>query len=350
MGAKRSRETFEGAAPEGGDEGEGEACAPRLRHCFLVGDLVEGMFVDNCWVSGRVAEARQRQLLVLYDKEAAELAAAQITGPRHTCKENETPRDVARKTGVPLAILISLNSERYPDLVGNSRLKDKTTLVLPELHVCGDNDTPRAVAKRYGRSLDLLLEQNGAEQNGMTAGMKLRVNQQLVLPAAGAGEAEGGGGWMPPQLGELVELLRKGGGEGAGADQADGPMEEEGDVAASKAHGGAWVLAEVVQLVAGGGFHARLSAEAAGAEAGSKPESLEGSEALWEFGEGELWRRRAPGGVGGRGGRAGAPPAELALGSSIEVEVEDDVAGLGRPGVRWRPAEVRALLERANRY
>ena len=65
------------------------------------------------------------------------------------------------------------------------------------------------------------------------------------------------------------------------------------------------------------------------------------SEALWEFGEGELWRRRAPGGVGGRAGA----PAELAIGGPIEVEVEDDVAGLGRPGVRWRPAEVRALLD-----
>ena len=155
--------------------------APRLQHCFVVGDLVEGMFVDNCWVAGRIVDTRVRQVLIEYEKEAADLEThGAITGPRHTCRENETPRDVARKTGVPLATLLALNAERYPDLAGNSKLRAKTILALPELHVCSDGETPRQIAKRYGRPLEELLEQNGSSINGLGAGSKLRRNQQLM--------------------------------------------------------------------------------------------------------------------------------------------------------------------------
>ena len=411
MGAqKREREEGDEAVDDDGPHppnGEAAAAAalprpggaaPRLAHCFLVGDLVEGMFVDNCWVAGRIVDARARQIQIEYEKEAADASAPQITGPRYTCeRENETPRDVARKTGVPLTTLLALNAERYPDLVGNSRLKAKTTLALPELHVCSEGETPRAIAKRFGRSLELLLEQNGASINSLAAGSKLRLHQQLVLPPVGAESedaptspaakaspeavAAGGGGWLPPQLGEVVELLhgrvtmqaagvsggrappgkgatggkaagggsakeRKGSGGGRGAAAESIPNADDVEVPSGGAAAGegAWLAAEVVQLVAGGGFHARLAPEA-GADAPIA--MLQVTEALWQGGEGDVWRRGRLGGGGGRGGLAAdAPVPVLAVGTEVEIEVAEETSeSLGRPVVRWRGAEVRALLD-----
>ena len=315
MGAKRQRDEGEPSdddtrhPPEGASSSAAAApaaagnAAPRLQHCFVVGDLVEGMFVDNCWVAGRVVDARVRQIRIEYEKEAVDTSSQQVAGPRHTCeRDNETPRDIARKVGVPLATLLALNAEQFPDLVSNSRLKAKTTLALPELHVCSEGETPRAIAKRFGRNLDLLLEMNGASINSLAAGSKLRLSQQLVLPPIGAEPddsptsptakaspegATGGFGWLPPQLGETVEILQgrvsmqaagvsggrappgkgaaggpsaggraRGGGSkkgagGRGGQQAEAAMEEEseaatgGDVGA-EAGDGVWLSGEVV--------------------------------------------------------------------------------------------------------
>ena len=384
---------------------------PRLQHCFVVGDLVEAMFVDNCWVAGRVVETRVRQVRVEYEKEAMDVATAMISGPRHICRhENETPRDIARAVnggaGVPLAVLLALNAERFPDLVGNAKLKARTTLALPELHMCSEGDTPRSIARRFGRSLDDLLEQNGSSLNNLGAGTKLRHNQQVVLPPIGEDSATENGTspatsglsplsspqkgaqseWLVPQLGELVELCRKrvtmqpmaamtnatgGGGKAsksakgaaaavavsaAAASESSSPMDIVVDGSSTSSE---WVQAEVVLLIPGGGFHARLAlpiedgeqpAAAAGSKGGGKEPPPEVSEALFEGGEGSIWRRVQGSGSGGNDDDTEASEP-LAVGSEIEVEVNEDSGPFcigGRPCVRWRPAEVRALLNDGN--
>ena len=396
-GAGGSGNGIGGGAKKSSSSGTG---LTRLHHCFSAGDMIEAMFMDGCWVPGRVVEARARQIFVEYEKEAAECAEKAIDGPRHVCRENETPRDVSRKTGVPLPVLLQLNAERFPELNTTSRLKARTTLALPQVHVCNANETPRQVAKRFGRDLAALIEINAANIHGLTAGSKLRSKQQLVLPPKGdaaADEAGGGGGggadgWLPPQLGELVEL--KCGVVRMRRAEADGtvlvPLEEEAAAAAAAEAGGKpaaadsassssgtagsaagggstrreWRLSEVVGLVAGGGFICRLCVEPTGggsggasstslgeshggarssstaaSSAGSQPADLyETSEELFRVGEAEAWRRVKP-------GRRILPGEEeemerpIAVGSLVEVEVDDD------QGVRWRPAEVRAMLE-----
>ena len=102
----------------------------------MPGDVVEAMFQEDFWVPGRVIDTRARQVLVEYDKEATEHTIEQLSGPRHSCHENETPRDVSRKTGVPIPVLMALNAQRYPDLASTSRLRARTMLALPELHIC----------------------------------------------------------------------------------------------------------------------------------------------------------------------------------------------------------------------
>jgi hypothetical protein len=126
----------------------------------------------------------------------------------------------------------------------------------------------------------------------------------------------------------------------------------------------------VTQLVAGSGFAAKVVADAAGggggqasasAAAGSETsgaaaaarapttrgEGHEVSEALWAEGEGVLWRRILP-------GRPRADPDDpsgllpFGIGTAVEVEVSDSGGPGGATGrlvVRWRPAEVRALLD-----
>ena len=175
---KRTRERTEAAEPASpaakNDSETRIVAAPKLHHCFVAGDLVEAMYQDGCWVPSRVLEVKPRQVLVEYEKEDSSLSAPQIVGPRHSIStDDETPRDVARKTGVPLQIILALNTEKYPGLVANSRLRERTTLALPELHVCKDGDTPKAIAKRFGRDLNLILEKNASSIHGLAGGSKL---------------------------------------------------------------------------------------------------------------------------------------------------------------------------------
>ena len=143
-------------------------------HCFLVGDLVEAAWSHGFWVPGKVLATRSRQVLVRYEKESNDASRQEVTGPRLYARENETPRDAARKAGVPLAVLLSLNAGRYPELSGTSRLRAKTVLVLPEIHVCRENETPRAIAARFHRDLDRLLELNHSTVHGLGASSKMR--------------------------------------------------------------------------------------------------------------------------------------------------------------------------------
>ena len=80
-------------------------------------------------------------------------------------------------------------------------------------------------------------------------------------------------------------------------------MEEEseaatgGDVGA-EAGDGVWLSGEVVQLVAGGGFHVRLISDPAAVVDAQPPAAAPlVSEALWQVGEGRSWRRARPSGA-----------------------------------------------------
>ena len=42
---------------------EGTFKAPLLQKCFKVGDLVEAMYSDGCWVPGKVMATRARHVL-----------------------------------------------------------------------------------------------------------------------------------------------------------------------------------------------------------------------------------------------------------------------------------------------
>jgi len=188
---------------------EGTFKAPLLQKCFKVGDLVEAMYSDGCWVPGKVMATRARHVLVQYEKEQAELSSPEQFGPRHICYENETPRDVARTTGVPVSVLLALNLNRYPGLVATSKLRESTFLVLPELHVCGDKDTPRIVAERFGRDLDTLLQQNAPTVPALQTDSILSEGSVLVLPPPAEEmqtSAVSAGDTLPPQLGVMVEV------------------------------------------------------------------------------------------------------------------------------------------------
>ena len=232
--------------------------APRIDHCFKPGDLVEAMYCEGCWVSGRVLATRKRQLLVQYEKESADLEANEISGPRHVCVENETPKDVSRKTGVPASVLLKLNAERFPELVATSKLRAKTTLALPELHVCRENETPKAVAKRYGRDLEQLLEMNAPSVHGLDKNSKLRESTALVLPPLGEGVSAAAAAALPPQLGTFVELEaalvdRRLGSAAAGLAVAASAAASSSSTAAGSGEG-AWRLAEVTRLLSGSRF------------------------------------------------------------------------------------------------
>ena len=303
--------------------------APRLHHCFLAGDLVEAMYSAGCWVPGQVLQTRSRQVLVLYEKEAAELTGPAVKGPRHICRENETPREVAKKAGVPVAVLLQLNAERFPELSSTSRMRAQTILTLPEIYVCGENETPKQIAKRFGRDLEQLVEDNQSTVHGLEKTSKLRRNTVLALPPAAGDEAACA---LPPQLGEIVEVAS--------------PVPSE---PAEMTQAGAWHAAEVVRLAAGSRFTVQLreaerrteddGARAAAADDTSVDANAERQiEDLDLGGEGTAWRRTAD---RSRAGGAAAEP--VAVGAEVHVEVSDEEAGEGR--VRWRPAEVRALLD-----
>eukprot|EP00960_Hanusia_phi_P068865 766955-Hanusia_phi.AAC.3 len=49
-------------------------------------------------------------------------------------KENETPLQIAKMFEVEVDALVTVNKEEYPGLLRNSKLKDRTWLMIPPLH------------------------------------------------------------------------------------------------------------------------------------------------------------------------------------------------------------------------
>jgi len=313
---------------------EGTFKAPLLQKCFKVGDLVEAMYSDGCWVPGKVMATRARHVLVQYEKEQAELSSPEQFGPRHICYENETPRDVARTTGVPVSVLLALNLNRYPGLVATSKLRESTFLVLPELHVCGDKDTPRIVAERFGRDLDTLLQQNAPTVPALQTDSILSEGSVLVLPPPAEEmqtSAVSAGDTLPPQLGVMVEV-----------DDALVCRHHPSGSCGRGSAGTRWHLAEVKRLLPYSRFAVVLrpldQERRTGTALGQEQETADVEiDALGLDGEGREWRRVASGGATAIG-RLAEVGCVLEVGSEVEVEVGD------KERARWRSSEVRALL------
>ena len=313
---------------------EGTFKAPLLQKCFKVGDLVEAMYSDGCWVPGKVMATRARHVLVQYEKEQAELSSPEQFGPRHICYENETPRDVARTTGVPVSVLLALNLNRYPGLVATSKLRESTFLVLPELHVCGDEDTPRIIAERFGRDLDTLLQQNAPTVPALQTDSLLSEGTVLVLPPPAEEmqtSAVSAGDTLPPQLGVMVEV-----------DDALVCRHQPSGSSGRGSAGTRWHLAEVKRLLPYSRFAVVLRPLDQERRTGTslvqeQETAVVEINALGLDGEGREWRRVASGGATAIG-RPSEVGCELEVGSEMEVEVGD------KERARWRSSEVRALL------
>ena len=218
---KRRRAEAEPPTAENVEPGEAPAtAATRLQQCFVEGDLVEAEFVDGYWVPAKVMGTKVRQLLVQFERALLEEPSS---GPKYECRENDMPRDVARRLALPVPTLLKMNEAKYAELTSTSRLRRGTLLRMPVIYLTRDNETPKSVAARLGRDIDEMLELSADANPNLHPSAKLRSGTMLVLPqragradaAAAAVEAE----MLPPQLLEKVEVLaapvgNEGGGDG----------------------------------------------------------------------------------------------------------------------------------------
>ena len=180
---------------------------PPLQSCFIEGDLVEAVFVEGYWVPAKVVATKARQLLVQYERaQFEELSQAQS----YECRENETPRDVARRFGLQVHVLLKLNEGQYAELSVGAKLRRGTLLRMPVLYMTHDNESPKEVALRFGRDVDELVDLNSDANNGLHQSSKLKSGTMLSLPQrvdrtveVAAVEAKE----LPPQLQEKLEVL-----------------------------------------------------------------------------------------------------------------------------------------------
>lgn len=269
----------------------------------VVGDLLEAIYAEGCWVPARAIGVRSRQVHVEFELPEPEPPRALLEAAHYFCEEDDTPKEVSRRFGVPVAAVLALNASRLEGLVSTSRLRRRTILALPLVHAVAENETPRAAAAALGLECDSLVAANGAldaELGPLGPATRLPADTQLLLPA----------GAPPPQysarpmplLASRVELAGWCAGEG-------------------------WRVAEVRRLLGGARFVAVAAEEA-------KEEELRLRD------EGKTWRW--PDGARPRGGgeraRSGGEGRAAAVGEVVDVEVEEGGA------TRWRAAEVRELL------
>ena len=106
---------------------------------FAVGDLVEAVYCQGCWVPSEVIDGRvcgsrrQKQVLVQYEKEETRDGSDMSAAPHYSTRENETVRDVARRFGVRADTILRRNAASYEGLAANARLRRGTLLALPEV-------------------------------------------------------------------------------------------------------------------------------------------------------------------------------------------------------------------------
>jgi len=125
---------------------------------------------------------------------AATPSATATAGPKyHTVELGDTLAKIARAYGVTSAAIVEANSLASADLIyvgqrllipeaGGTSSKSGTPIPLPTptIHVVQPGDTLSVIAKRYGTTVDRLVE-----INGLGSPDKLRVGMRLLIPGPG---------------------------------------------------------------------------------------------------------------------------------------------------------------------
>ncbi len=125
---------------------------------------------------------------------AATPSATATAGPKyHTVELGDTLAKIARAYGVTSAAIVEANNLASADLIyvgqrllipeaGGASSKSGTPIPLPTptIHVVQPGDTLSVIAKRYGTTVDRLVE-----INGLGSPDKLRVGMRLLIPGPG---------------------------------------------------------------------------------------------------------------------------------------------------------------------
>ena len=191
--------------------------APKL--AFAAGDDVEAVYTEGCWAPARVLDAKGRQVHVEYEVEDDQASRAAAVARPLLARESDTPREIARRLGLPVGLLLQINKNAYAELTASSKLRGGTVLSMPEVAAARENDTLGKLAKELGRPVQAFVDLNAESIEGVTATTKLKKNSLvLVPPPAAPGEGEPPAAEKPaparpsgsPWLGEtlLVEVER----------------------------------------------------------------------------------------------------------------------------------------------
>ena len=176
--------------------------APKL--AFAAGDDVEAVYTEGCWAPARVLDAKGRQVHVEYEVEDDQASRAAAVARPLLARESDTPREIARRLGLPVGLLLQINKTAYAELTASSKLRGGTVLSMPEVAAARENDTLGKLAKELGRPVQAFVDLNAESIEGVTATTKLKKNSLVLVPppgAAGEGEppaADGDGARMAP--------------------------------------------------------------------------------------------------------------------------------------------------------
>ena len=282
--------------------------APKL--AFAAGDDVEAVYTEGCWAPARVLDAKGRQVHVEYEVEDDQASRAAAVARPLLARESDTPREIARRLGLPVGLLLQINKNAYAELTASSKLRGGTVLSMPEVAAARENDTLGKLAKELGRPVQAFVDLNAESIEGVTATTKLKKNSLVLVPPPAA-PAEG-----EPPAAEKPAPARPSGSPWLGETLL---VEVERDDAKL------WVPSEVRRLLVGGKFEVCIDGDE------------EFIEAYGMADEHKEWRHKD----GRQAAAARGPRGELpSVGDEIQAEVNDDD---GR--TRWRDAEVRRLLE-----
>jgi hypothetical protein len=269
----------------------------------VVGDLIEAVYANGCWVPAVVLALRARQVQVDFELPQPEQPRRLLAGAHCYCEEDDTVRDIARRFGLPPAAVLQLNQPYYDRLTTTAKLRRDTLLAVPLVLAARENDTPRSIASEHDLDLTSLLDHNCAFIPELLAGSKLKENTLLLLPENVPPPQVKGAPSPMPCLAADVEV-----------------PEPEG--------GGGWRKAQVRQIL--GGLRFGLAVE--GSDDDVHVVKLLDHETTWRWPAGSV----APSvGAAASGKQSNRP---VAVGDEIEVEVDEE----GR--TRWRGASVRAIL------
>lgn len=262
----------------------------------MVGDLVEAVFSEGCWVPAVVLATRGRQVHVEFEVPEPEPPRGLLCGAHYSCKEDDTIREVARRFGVPAPAVLALNRVHYEGLTCNVKLRRHTLLALPHVLAACVDDTPQSIASAHNLDVTRLVEDNQDYIPELSPSSKLRLNTLLVIPRrAGHQLIPKGATSAMPLLGAAVEVR---------------------DVFESH-----WQRAQVCRILGGLRFSASI-------------EESDGMRDLQLNDEGETWRRPSD-----PSHASTETKRNVKVGDVIDAEVEEN----GK--TRWRAARVQAIFD-----